>query len=73
MSVTDAKLTTTTTSITTTTRAPCPDSNITSYVTSDDERALVEITPDVKTELPVGSYMIYRDGCPVTVNVINSG
>ena len=33
----------------------------------------MEITPDVKTELPVGSYMIYRDECPVTVHIINSG
>ena len=66
-------VTTTTTTTSTTTTAPCPERNITSYVTSDDERALVQITPDVKTELHVGSYMIYRDKCPVRVHVINSG
>ena len=29
----------------------------------------MQITPDVKTELPVGSYMMYRDECPVRVRV----
>ena len=38
------------TTTTTTKGAHCPDRNITYYVTSDDERALVEITSDVETE-----------------------
>ena len=46
---------------------------MTVYVTSDDERALVEITPDVKASLSVGRHVIYRYGCTMNVNVTKSG
>ena len=65
--------TTTTIAPTTTTRAPCIDKNMTVYVTSDMERALVEITPNIKTGLSVGSHVIYRDDCTINVRVSNKG
>ena len=46
---------------------------MTFYVTSDDERALVEITPDVKASLSVGSHVLYRAGCTINVNVMKNG
>ena len=49
----------TTNTPTTTSRAP-QDRNMTVYVTSGDERALVEITSDVKASLSVGRHVIYR-------------
>ena len=63
----------TTTTATTTSRAPCQDRNMTFYVTSDEERALVEITPDDRTEFSVGSRVIYRAGCTINVNVMKNG
>ena len=65
--------TTTATTPTTTSRAPCQDRNMTVYVTSDDERALVEITPDDRNELPIGRYVLYRAGCTINVNVMKNG
>ena len=62
----------TTTKPTNTSRAPCKDRNMTVYVASDDERALVEITADDRTELSIGSHVIYRDGCTINVNVIKN-
>ena len=58
---------------TTTTRAPCQDRNMTVYVTSDDERALVEITPDDRNDLPIGRYVLYRAGCTINVHVMKNG
>ena len=46
---------------------------MTFYVTSDDERALVEITPDDRNELSVGRHVLYRAGCTINVNVIKNG
>ena len=46
---------------------------MTMYVTSDDERALVEITPNDKTEFSVGGHVIYRAGCTINVLVIKNG
>ena len=46
---------------------------MTVYVTSDDERALVEITPDDRNELPIGRYVLYRAGCTINVNVVKNG
>ena len=46
---------------------------MTFYVTSDDERALVEITPDFKASFSVGSHVLYRAGCTIIVNVIKNG
>ena len=63
----------TTTTPTTTSRASCQDKNMTFYVTSDDERALVEITPDDRNELSVGRHVLYRTGCTINVNVMKNG
>ena len=46
---------------------------MTVYVTSDDERALVEITPDVKASLSVGHHVIYKAECTINVVVIKNG
>lgn len=42
-------------------------------VTSEEERAYVEITPDVQTKLAVGSHVIYKDNCSINIIVINNG
>ena len=34
-------------------------------ISSDEERALAEITPDDRTEFSVGSHVIYRAGCTI--------
>ena len=46
---------------------------MTVYVTSVDERALVEITPDDKYELPIGRSVLHRTGCTINVNVMKNG
>ena len=46
---------------------------MTVYVTSDDERALVEITSDERNELSVGRHVLYRAGCTINVLVIKNG
>lgn len=61
------------TSVETNTREPCQDRNMTLYVTSKEERALVDITPDVKSEYAVGSHVIHRDNCTINIVVINNG
>ena len=63
----------TTTTPTTTSRAPCQDRNMTVYVTSDDERVLVELTPDDRYELPIGRSVLYKAGCTINVNVMKNG
>ena len=75
MSTTTTPTTTTptTTTPTTTSRAPCQDRNETVYVTSDDERALVEISPDDRNELPIGRSVLYRAGCTINVDVMKKG
>ena len=52
---------------------PCHDRNITLYVTSDEEGALVEVAPSVNTSLAVGTHVIYEDNCTINVIVINNG
>ena len=48
----------------TTTQSPlCREKYITVMMSSDEDKVLVEITPDVKTELPVGSHVIIIRGC----------
>ena len=46
---------------------------MTLYVTSEEERALVKITPDVQSGYSVGSHVIYRGDCTLNVIVINNG
>ena len=46
---------------------------MTVYVTSDDERALVEITPDDRNEVPIGRSVLHRAGCTINVNVVKNG
>ena len=46
---------------------------MTLYVTSEEERAFVEITPDVQSGYAVGSHVINRDNCILNVIVINNG
>ena len=45
---------------------------MTVYVASDSERANVEITPDVSTELSVGGHVIHTKYCTTYVEVINN-
>ena len=55
---------------TTSTRAsPCQHRNMTVYVKTTHERAFVEITPDVKSELSVGTHVMYIAGCIININV----
>ena len=56
-----------------TNRAPCQDRNMTLYVTSDEERALIEVSPSVNTSLSVGSHVINEDNCTINITVINNG
>ena len=46
---------------------------MTLYVSSDKDRAVVEIIPGQLTELSTGSHVIHRDGCAINVHVINNG
>ena len=46
---------------------------MTIYVASEDERALVEITPDDRNELPIGHSVLYRAGCTINVLVMKNG
>lgn len=46
---------------------------MTFYVTSDGERALVDTGPDQQTGFSVGSHIINRHNCSVTVIVKNNG
>jgi hypothetical protein len=43
------------------------------FVTSNEERAFVEVTPTVNTSLAVGTHVIYEDNCTINVIVINNG
>ena len=52
---------------------PCHNRNITLYVTSDEEGALVEVAPSVNTSLAVGTHVIYEDNCTINIKVINNG
>ena len=51
----------------------CQGKDMTLYVSSDKDRALVEIIPGQLTELSTGSHVIHRDGCAINVHVINNG
>ena len=42
-------------------------------MTSDEHRAIVEVTPSVNTNLAVGTHVIYEDNCTINVLVINDG
>ena len=46
---------------------------MTLYVTTDEDRAFVEVTPSVNTSLAVGTHVIYEDNCTINVLVINNG
>ena len=46
---------------------------MTVYVTSDDERAIVEITPGDRNELSAGHHVLYRAGCTINVLAIKNG
>ena len=46
---------------------------MTAYVTSGDERALVEITPDINTELSLSDNVIHSGDCTLYVKVLNEG
>lgn len=74
-STTSTQTTTTPTTTTqiTLTQAACQDKNVTLYVTSDGERALLEVTPDIQTRFAVGSHTIHRDNCTINIIVINNG
>ena len=52
---------------------PCQDRNMTLFVTSDEGRALVGVTPSVNTSLAVGTHVIYEDNGTINVIVINNG
>ena len=55
----------------TTTQSPlCREKKITVMMSSDEDKVLVEITPDVKTELPVGSHAINIRGCVYRIEVM---
>ena len=55
----------------TTTQSPlCREKNITAMMSSDEDKVSVEITPDVKTELPVGSHVIIIRGCVYRIEVL---
>ena len=51
----------------------CQGKDMTLYVSSDKDRAVVEIIPGQLTELSTGSHVIHRDGCAINVHVINNG
>ena len=55
------------------TSTPCQDKNMTFSVSSANERALVEITPDDSIKLPVGNFEYKVDGCLFYVQVILNG
>ena len=57
------------TPITPTSTSPCLDRNMTVFVTSLHERALVEITPTAKTLLSVGTHVMYLAGCTISIDV----
>lgn len=46
------------------------EKNITVMMSSDEDKVSVEITPDVKIELPVGSHVIVIRGCVYRVEVM---
>ena len=52
---------------------PCQDRNMKLFVTSEKERALVEVTPSVNTSFAVGTHVIYEDNCTINVIVTNNG
>ena len=72
MSIPTTTTPSTTTHITTT-ETPCQDRNLTLYVTSDEEKAQVDITPDIQTELAVGRHVIHISDCTINIIVINNG
>jgi hypothetical protein len=71
------KTTTTTetsaTALQTTSRAPWPDSDMTFYVTSDEEKAFVDAGPDQQIGFAVGSHVILRGNCTINITVIHNG
>ena len=42
-------------------------------VDSYDEKAIVDITPQIRTAFSAGSHVIYDNGCKINVHVINKG
>ena len=46
---------------------------MTLYVTSEEEKAFVEISPDAQSRYAVGSHVIKRYNCTINIMVINNG
>ena len=46
---------------------------MTAYVTSGDERAIVEKTPDINTELSLSDNVIHSGDCTLYFKVLNKG
>ena len=51
----------------------CVNNNDTYYVSSLQNTASVEITPDTFIQLPVGSFSYNISGCVMSVHIINNG
>lgn len=46
---------------------------MTLYVTSDDKRTYVEVSPGVQSGFAVGSHVLHRENCTIGITVINNG